>query len=218
MLDTQYRMHPQISAFPNRTFYASALTDGTVDHGTVKPGFDPPITDFLAQNDQGVRQNVTFLHHDSPEDLMSKSLRNQGEAGRVCDVVTDLLLQNPVCSLCQLLLKLKLTCQKLSGSDIGIITPYNAQIQQLKDDLLTNRRADIVSQLGIQRAQQVESIEIRTVDGFEGREKAVIIFNTVRNNPGGYIGFLADWRRLNVGLTRAKRVSSPCFISEEAGN
>ena len=97
--------------------------------------------------------------------------------------------------------------QNLRGQDIGIIAPYAAQISLLTRLFNSNAtyRTRFEETLGSQRALQLGFIEIKTVDGFEGREKDVIIFSTVRNNPGGYIGFLADRRRLNVGLTRAKR-------------
>ena len=93
------------------------------------------------------------------------------------------------------------------GKDIGIIAPYAAQIQLLNRFLNADPqyRERFNSVLGSHRAMQLEHVEIKTVDGFEGREKEVIIFSTVRNNEEGHIGFLADKKRLNVGLTRAKR-------------
>lgn len=92
MLDTQYRMHPSISAFPNQAFYASALDDGTaMPDGTPLSGLEPPLTAFLIPG-----KNVTFLDHDHPESPESFSLANHGDARIVCNVVGDLLYNNPV--------------------------------------------------------------------------------------------------------------------------
>jgi superfamily I DNA and/or RNA helicase len=97
--------------------------------------------------------------------------------------------------------------QDLRGEDIGIIAPYAAQIKLLTRlfNSDANYKQRFKEVLGDQLAMQLEQVEVKTVDGFEGREKEIIIFSTVRNNSQGQIGFLADRRRLNVGLTRAKR-------------
>lgn len=72
--------------------------------------------------------------------------------------------------------------------DIGIIAPYAAQVQLLK------------KQLGPDSL-----IEVSTVDGFQGREKEVIILTLVRSNDERDVGFLSEERRLNVAITRPKR-------------
>ena len=68
--------------------------------------------------------------------------------------------------------------------DIGIISPYADQVKIIQENT---------------------PIEVKTVDGFQGREKEIIIISTVRSNDNGNIGFLSDLRRLNVAITRAKR-------------
>ena len=75
----------------------------------------------------------------------------------------------------------------LPGRDIGVITPYAAQAR-----LLRSLIAD-------------EQVEVDTVDGFQGREKEAILISLVRANPDRELGFLADVRRMNVALTRARR-------------
>ena len=59
-----------------------------------------------------------------------------------------------------------------------------------------------------------EKLEVSTVDGFQGREKEVIIISMVRSNPKGEIGFLSNERRMNVAVTRAKRL---CVLIGDSG-
>ena len=68
--------------------------------------------------------------------------------------------------------------------DIGIISPYADQVKLISEHI---------------------DVEVKSVDGFQGREKEIIIISTVRSNDNGELGFLNDLRRLNVAITRAKR-------------
>lgn len=97
MLDTQYRMHPQISAFPNEAFYAGALHDGSVDkHGQPHADLLPPDAFWLKEDANGNKLNFTFVDTDAPESPRNLSIANETEADLVCDVVSDLLAENPV--------------------------------------------------------------------------------------------------------------------------
>lgn len=79
----------------------------------------------------------------------------------------------------------------VGASDIGLITPYAAQVVFLKT-LKSN-------------VDKLKEMEISTVDGFQGREKEAIIISMVRSNSKKEVGFLSDRRRMNVAVTRARR-------------
>ena len=85
----------------------------------------------------------------------------------------------------------------ISPNEIGIITPYNGQVRVIHDLMETSG--------GMEKGGKWNGVEVRSVDGYQGREKEVIILSAVRSNPEGNVGFLDDSRRLNVALTRAKR-------------
>jgi len=85
--------------------------------------------------------------------------------------------------------------EAMGPEEVGVVTPYKGQVNFLKR-LIKDRP-------GLQRFRT--GLEVESVDGFQGQEKEVIIFGAVRNNREGKVGFLSDWRRLNVMLTRARR-------------
>jgi ATP-dependent RNA/DNA helicase IGHMBP2 len=70
---------------------------------------------------------------------------------------------------------------------VAVITPYAAQARLLKPTL-------------------PKGMEVGTVDGFQGREKEIVIVSLVRSNEKGQVGFLSDTRRMNVAMTRARRL------------
>jgi len=84
----------------------------------------------------------------------------------------------------------KLLEKGLLPGDIAVIAPYDAQVQRLRQLLsgLLDR-----------------GLEVDTVDGFQGREKEAVVVSLVRSNDEGEVGFLADIRRMNVALTRARK-------------
>ena len=98
MLDTQYRMHPGISRFPSSEFYNLLLRDGTVnDSGQVTPTLLPPVSAHLNMNPEtGHRPSVIFIDHQGPEVMKSRSRVNWTEGYIACNIVEDLLLNNPV--------------------------------------------------------------------------------------------------------------------------
>jgi len=137
------------------------------------------------------------------EESGSPSIRNKPEAKLVVNLIATLCASYPksnvrssfICLLrfysCIFLLRL-LRLLKFGGT-IGIITPYKGQTYEIEGEL---RR--------VFGQEALKYVEVKTVDGFQGREKDIIIFSCVRCVEGRGVGFLDDTRRMNVALTRAK--------------
>lgn len=168
LLDVQYRMNEAIMKFPLKVLYGDKLiADETVRHITLQDigCTNPDVADVLIWHDTqggGYSEQV----EDSP--LQGASKYNEMETTVVWEHVAALIESG------------------VKAADIGIITPYSAQVRML-------------------RLQNEHGVEVATVDGFQGREKEVIVLLLVRSNDDREVGFLLDERRLNVAMTRAKR-------------
>ena len=179
MLKVQYRMHPAIALFPSQTFYKGELLSGTPPSQRRAPvGFDWPVPAVP----------LAFVNvEEGAERSDGSSQTNQAEIQRVVNIVKKLAGGHEI----------------LPG-DIGVVTPYSAQARAIKKILRGNApertRFDAPAD-----PTSMKAVEVATVDCFQGREKEVIIFSCTRANMNGNVGFLADTRRVNVMLTRAKR-------------
>lgn len=83
----------------------------------------------------------------------------------------------------------RLISSGVSASDIAVISPYNLQVELIR----------------LRLSSRHSSLEVRSVDGFQGREKEAVVMSFVRSNDTGTVGFLAEDRRINVAVTRARR-------------
>lgn len=180
MLSKQYRMHPEICKFPSLHFYESKLLNG--DQMTSK------MAPFHANKYLGPYMffDVTDGQESHGKNSGSMSLYNDCEASVAIEVLRLFSKRYP---------------SEFVGGRIGIISPYKSQVS-----LLRSRFSNVF------QSSVTADVEFNTVDGFQGREVDILILSTVRASEQGpssggkssIIGFVADVRRMNVALTRAK--------------
>eukprot|EP00045_Choanoeca_perplexa_P015425 m.193695 g.193695 ORF g.193695 m.193695 type:complete len:994 (-) comp16983_c0_seq4:1592-4573(-) len=174
MLDTQYRMHACIQGWSSTHLYDSRLqpAPAVADHLLAQlPNVE--ATEMTETPFVFVDTSGCGLLEDAVDESISKS--NQGEAVLVVNHV-EVLLQTG-----------------LPAEQLGVITPYNMQVEAIRTRLQASNVVD------------ASKVEVRSVDGFQGREKEAIVISLVRSNSSKQVGFLRDYRRLNVGITRARR-------------
>ena len=90
------------------------------------------------------------------------------------------------------LLNLQKIDHHLHTREIVVITPYRAQVKYIQEQLL------------IESSLKEFYIKVSSIDGYQGQESDIVIISLVRSNPKAEIGFLNDYRRMNVAMTRAK--------------
>ncbi len=181
MLEVQYRMHQDIANWASKAMYHGKL----LSHESVRerklidlPQITADSSDAGTASD-GIEHTTLMLIDTTGCDMHETS----NEAGSRYNEGEASIVISHVNSLISL---------GLRAQDIAVITPYNGQVELLRKQLLPT----------------IPSLEIRSVDGFQGGEREAVVLSLVRSSDRGGmdgIGFLRDARRLNVAVTRAKR-------------
>ncbi|BDA50111.1 probable helicase SEN1 at C-terminar half [Coccomyxa sp. Obi] len=178
LLAEQYRMHPAISAWPSAYFYASQLKDAPAVLNDARSALFHQTLCFppLAFFDCREGRESGGC---GLEGSAAASIRNSSEVDLACTLFTGLMKEH--------------------GSTVGsvaVLSSYKAQVTALRSHFER-----------VHSKAKLAAVEFATIDGFQGREADVVIFSCVRARTGdsGGVGFLADGRRMNVALTRARQ-------------
>lgn len=209
LLKIQYRMNDEIMHFSSDWFYGGKVESAPQIKYRSVLDYDHPITWIDTSNEEN---QITIEGEDAPEDSASTSssesasssvsATNQnsdlnfkeqfvGESfGRINKAEAELTLL----TLAEYFTKIGKQRVLEERIDVGIISPYRAQVQYLKKLIKKYEFFKPYRRL----------ISVNTVDGFQGQERDVILISLVRSNDEGQIGFLKDLRRMNVAMTRAR--------------
>lgn len=203
LLKIQYRMNDEIMRFSSDWFYGGKVKSAPQIKYRSVLDYDHPITWIDTSNEEN---QITIEGEDAPEDSASTSspvsAANQnsdlnfkeqfvGESfGRINKAEAELTLL----TLAEYFTKISKQRVLSESIDVGIISPYRAQVQYLKKLIKKYEFFKPYRRL----------ISVNTVDGFQGQERDVILISLVRSNDEGQIGFLKDLRRMNVAMTRAR--------------
>ena len=180
LLKMQYRMNEEIMRFSSSWFYGNQVESAPEVKYRSILDFDIPMTWIdTSQFEIPEESNLTFK-----EQFVGESFGRINKAEAELTLLTLETYFNKIG-------KQRILDERL---DVGIISPYRAQVQYLRRQIKKKEWAKPYRQL----------ISVNTVDGFQGQERDIILISLVRANDDGQIGFLRDLRRMNVAITRAR--------------
>ena len=180
LLKIQYRMNDDIMRFSSNYFYNGQVESAPEVKYRSILDLDTPMTWIdTSQLDLPADSDISFK-----EQFVGESF---GRINKAEAEVTLLALQHYFNQIG----KQRLLDEHI---DVGIISPYRAQVQYLRRLLMKREFFKPFRRL----------ISVNTVDGFQGQERDIIVISMVRSNDDGQIGFLRDLRRMNVAITRAR--------------
>ena len=184
LLRIQYRMNEEIMRFSSDWFYGGKVESAPQIKYRSVLDYDQPIT-WIDTSDKEPSDTI-----EENEDLNFKEQFVGESFGRINKAEAELTLL----TLAEYYTKIGKQRVLNESIDVGIISPYRAQVQYLKKLIKKYEFFKPYRRL----------ISVNTVDGFQGQERDVILISLVRSNDEGQIGFLKDLRRMNVAITRAR--------------